>query len=565
MQVVSLADGQLSLFGGSSFHLDGDDGLIVKGLDPFGMIGNRGEYGVHQLLGTATRLFTDNLLQPLAAEKLTLGTCGVEDSIAEKEKEITRMPAQVELIICRVVEQSDRQTGRLNGLDLPIVAMNRTRQAGIRNLQQSLVVVPDSVDHGDVLTFNRPFRERQVDCLQHACRAGFFAGMGARDATHQSCVNGGRSAFAAHVSDSDASHTLPAILQKVIQVAADLTGGSEARGHLGVAKNRHFWRQQSELKLARKRQVLLQALFLARDLLVQRGVLNRDRHLCGQRGHDPHVVLGEVVTARMLDVENADHLVFIDQRNAQLRAGFRVRHDVAGIFTDIGDEYSLPMLSGVAHQPNAQRDLVLELYVLLEAQGEAVLQEAPGLVEQKDGKHLVIDDAGHQVGNALQQLINVEDGCQLAADFGEQGELSGLARDPRVQTCILDPHGNARGEQRQQTFVLFRKGSRLIGFDVNHPDYFVLGDERHSQLGTDAGGCVDDIVFGTKVVDQHGLARLHRASGDALANFDADALRHLGSVPDLKPYAQLLCFLIQQQYGEDFIVDEPLQHLGHAL
>src|SRR5271165_2165032 len=216
MRVISPADGRLSLLGGRSFHPDGDDGLIVKGLNPFGMIGNSGKYGVNQLFGATMRLFPDNLLQALAAEQLTFGTCGIEDSIAEEEKEVARIPPQVELIIRRVVEQSYGQTGCLNGLDPPIVAMNGTRQAGIRDLQQSLVVVPDSVDHGDVLTFNRPFRKRKVDCLQHACGAGLFAGVGTGNATHQSRVNGGWSALAAHVSYSDASHTLPAVFQKVI-------------------------------------------------------------------------------------------------------------------------------------------------------------------------------------------------------------------------------------------------------------------------------------------------------------------------------------------------------------
>src|SRR5208283_5000819 len=155
MQVLSAADVRLSLFGGRSFHLDGDDGLIVEGLYPFGVIGHSGEYGVNQLFGAAMRLFPDDLLQALAAEQFTLGTGGIEDSIAEKEKNVARMPAQIDLIICRVVKQSDRQTGRLNALDLPLVAMKRTGQAGVRDLQQPLVVVPDSVNHGDVLAFNR--------------------------------------------------------------------------------------------------------------------------------------------------------------------------------------------------------------------------------------------------------------------------------------------------------------------------------------------------------------------------------------------------------------------------
>ena len=35
------------------------------------------------------------------------------------------------------------------------------------------------------------------------------------------------------------------------------------------------------------------------------------------------------------------------------------------------------------------------------------------------------------------------------------------------------------------------------GFDVDHADDFVLGDERHRQLGAHAGRGVDDVVFGS--------------------------------------------------------------------
>ncbi len=68
-----------------------------------------------------------------------------------------------------------------------------------------------------------------------------------------------------------------------------------------------------------------------------------------------------------------------------------------------------------------------------------------------------------------------------------------------------------------------------------------------------------------QVVDQHRLAGLHRASGDALPDLDADALRHLGRMSHLKPHPQLLRFLVQQQDGKDFVIDKALQHLRYAL
>ena len=113
--------------------------------------------------------------------------------------------------------------------------------------------------------------------------------------------------------------------------------------------------------------------------------------------------------------------------------------------------------------------------------------------------------------------------------------------------------------------MLFGERARLIGFHVDHADDFVFGDERHRQLGTHAGRGVDEVLLGGNVVDQHGFAALHRLSGDALPNLDADALGDLRRMPDLEAHAQLLRLFVQQQDGEDLVVDEPLQHLGHAL
>src|SRR5271170_7541215 len=108
MPVVSPADVRLSLFRGRSFHLDGDDGLIVKGLDPFGVIGNSGEDGINQLFGAAMRLFPDDLLQALTAEEIAFGACGVENPVAKEKKDVARMPGQIQLIVRRIREQSYR-------------------------------------------------------------------------------------------------------------------------------------------------------------------------------------------------------------------------------------------------------------------------------------------------------------------------------------------------------------------------------------------------------------------------------------------------------------------------
>ena len=49
------------------------------------------------------------------------------------------------------------------------------------------------------------------------------------------------------------------------------------------------------------------------------------------------------------------------------------------------------MLGGVAHNSQAQRDIVLEMDVFLEAQGEPVLEFFSRSVQQQNAEHLVVD------------------------------------------------------------------------------------------------------------------------------------------------------------------------------
>jgi hypothetical protein len=67
-----------------------------------------------------------------------------------------------------------------------------------------------------------------------------------------------------------------------------------------------------------------------------------------------------------------------------------------------------------AHQAAADGNVVLQVNAFLEAQREAVAEPFAVLIDQQDTEHLVIDDAVQKFGDAFQQLIDVQDRCQLA-------------------------------------------------------------------------------------------------------------------------------------------------------
>ena len=109
------------------------------------------------------------------------------------------------------------------------------------------------------------------------------------------------------------------------------------------------------------------------------------------------------------------------------------------------------------------------------------------------------------------------------------------------------------------------KRTGLSGFNVEHADHPVLRDQRHCQLRTHTGSGVDEILLGGHVVHQQGFAPLRRLPRDTLPDLDANAVGDLRRMPYLEAHAKLLLLVVQQQDGEDLIVDEALQHLRHTL
>ena len=57
---------------------------------------------------------------------------------------------------------------------------------------------------------------------------------------------------------------------------------------------------------------------------------------------------------------------------------------------------------------------------------------------------------------------------------------------------------------------------------------------------------------------------LRRQPGDALANLDLYPLGNFARISHLEADSQVLCFFIQQQDGEDFVVNDPAHQFRHA-
>src|SRR5512141_2592862 len=97
---------------------------------------------------------------------------------------------------------------------------------------------------------------------------------------------------------------------------------------------------------------------------------------------------------------------------------------------------------------------------------------------------MVIDDPGNEVADALQQLVEIENRRQLAADLVEKNQRLGLLGNARVEPSVFD--GDSRSDDGQQVAMFFGKEVRRRGLDVDDADDTILDDERDGELGTDA-------------------------------------------------------------------------------
>ena len=115
-----------------------------------------------------------------------------------------------------------------------------------------------------------------------------------------------------------------AVVEEVVEVAADGTGGVEADGDLRVGGVGGGGGHEAELHLAGHVEVALHALFFFVDALVETGVDDGDGDLGGEGGEGAEVVFVVVVDAGVFEVDDADDAALVDEGDGELGAGFGV-------------------------------------------------------------------------------------------------------------------------------------------------------------------------------------------------------------------------------------------------
>ena len=110
-------------------------------------------------------------------------------------------------------------------------------------------------------------------------------------------------------------------------------------------------------------------------------------------------------------------------------------------------------------------------------------------------------------------------------------------------------------DELEQALVLHSEVADGLGLQIEDADHLVLDDERDRELGADVGVRVDVVLLRGHVFYEQGFALECGLAGDAAAEFDAHPF-DLAGVADLEAHAEVGGAVIDEQDGEDLVVDD---------
>ena len=165
---------------------------------------------------------------------------------------------------------------------------------------------------------------------------------GAHDAADERGEERGRRGLAADVAEDDGG-AVGAVVEEVVEIAADGARGKKADGHVRVGVRGSLGWQQAELHLAGHGDVLLKLALLAVHGLVEARILDGDGDLRAEGGEHALVLFIEEAGAGVFEIEHADDAALVEERDDELGASLGIHRQVARIFVDVGNIDGTPL------------------------------------------------------------------------------------------------------------------------------------------------------------------------------------------------------------------------------
>jgi hypothetical protein len=192
-----------------------------------------------------------------------------------------------------------------------------------------------------------------------------------------------------------------------------------------------------------------------------------------------------------------------------------------------------------------------------------VLEFARLTVEQHDAERPVVDDPAGELRDAGQQLVEIQDRRDIAADLGEGLQRVGVLTLPLEQSRILDGHRHGRRELAQHLLVGLRELARHAAQEVQRPQDPAFAPQRDDELRLRAGNSLPVARVRGDIIDEQRPAFGHGGANQRLADLQAQRASRLLGIPDRVRNAQLAPAFVQQVDGECLEIDEPLDQPRH--
>ena len=272
------------------------------------------------------------------------------------------------------------------------------------------------------------------------------------------------------------------------------------------------------------------------------------------------MLLGEAVEHGRLEVEDTDHPVLVHERHHELGAGLGHQAHVARVLPHVADEHRLPRPDRGAAQPLGDREAA-PLPRGPEVDGLAQHQLVPLLVQEEDAEHLVVDHPLDDLGQPLEQLVEVEDRGRLLADLVERGEEPRVPPRLAVEGRVLDGHREVAGQDLERRAGVGGEGRGRGPSMFSTPTRWSLLTRGMASSATTPGKNGDVARVLGHVGHEDRLPRGRRRPHDPLAHAHPEARGDL-EVVALHVGRREEAVGVGQEDVEDAVVDDPPQLPG---
>ena len=379
--------------------------------------------------------------QPGLAILLAGGVYLILNAVRDEQDDVAGQRGEHGLLILLLLKQAERNAADVETLHFTGATDEGRDGAGVGHDHFARLAVPKRHQESDEVGVHLTFHEGFVDgAHQHGGAATTRRERAQQAGDHRSVECGGGS-FTAGITEG--KHAVVAgVIEEVIDVTRDLAGGASLERNFQVRNHWGFARLQHLLQTARGAQILLHALLTLGEFFIEARVEDGHGDLRGEQREEAGMLFGEEAEGFAFEVHDADEAILRDERHGEFRADVGVRGNIARIAAGVGDAHGGAFKRGGAGDAFAERD-VAELQTFVVALAEVVAQGGLLVIDEHDAEGIKVDEHFDAGGEALQQLVKVEDGRQFAGEVSEGAQGLVVALHAAMEPGIVDGEGDA--------------------------------------------------------------------------------------------------------------------------